>query len=105
MARRRTRSTARSASSPRRVFSVGRLLLWIVLIVETLWLGGFIWSTGSWIPPGLRGGLQGDGRGATPDRSAGWSQEKQDQLDELQIQQILQSEGAEGESSPASSRP
>jgi len=39
--------------APRPGFRLGLLLLWALLIVESIWLAAFIWATGSLIPPGM----------------------------------------------------
>jgi hypothetical protein len=94
MPRRKVRS-----ASPRRFFSLRRLFFWTILLVETIWLAGFIWSTGSWIPAGLTGQHPVTALDQTPV----WNQTKQDSLDELQIQKLLQREGSQGQSPTAPS--
>jgi len=72
---------------------VVRLLFWAILIFETLWLAGFIVSTGSWLPPGL-GGLGGR---ADQVRSL-WTDRQEEKADQERIEDLLGTLGSRGAS-------
>lgn len=76
----------------RPAWPLGRILLWAVLIVQGLWIAGFVWSTGGLVPPGLSLG------GRSAEGEAGWTREKQSELQELEIQKMIHEKGSQGDS-------
>ena len=101
MARRIRASRSRPV---RPAFAPVRLLLWFLVIVETVWIAGFIWATGTWFPPMQIGSR---GRTTTGSRTT-WTERKQEELDDLQVQELLARKASRGNSteppSPASPR-
>ena len=85
---RRARKPAKSRR--RRVFAV-RLFVLGVIVVEALWLAGFIRATGSWLPPGLVSGF-----GQDRARREVWDSRKERRLGDLLIEQAVAREGSRG---------
>lgn len=90
MAKRKKRSrTPRKGRLP-----VGLLALWTVLLLETLWLAGFMWSTRSVLPEVFRQWPPG----AKP---PGWNRAKQENLEvhrdevtQLELEKLLTEKGS-----------
>ena len=90
MARRKTRSRTTRKSR----FPFGLLALWAVLVLETLWLAGFIWSTRSVVPEAFRHWPPGG-------ESRGWNRAKQENLEkhreeatQLELEKLLSEKGS-----------
>ncbi len=66
-----------------------RAILLILLVVETVWLAAFIWGTGSFIPQGIDN---------SSNQKAGWNQDKQRELEDLELQKMLAVHGSRGDS-------
>jgi hypothetical protein len=62
--------------------------LLILLVIQGLWLGLFIRSTGLWLPLGREDALL---------RSPDWNEAKQDKFEELTIQKILLEKGSKSD--------
>lgn len=94
MARSTGRGKRTARSRRRRVIRyLARLLFWAILILETLWLAGFIVSTGSWLPPGARGLT-----GHTDRVRSVWTDRREEKADQERIERLLESSGSRGAS-------
>lgn len=90
------RKPVRKRRASRRQFPF-QAMLWALLLIETLWLAAFVWSTGSFVPQGLSlGPLQ-----TSASEQPGWNPEKQRTLEDLQIQKMLAVQGSRGNSEKA----
>ncbi len=67
--------------SRKRPFPLGKTFLWTVLVLQSIWLAAFIWSTGSPLPQGVKE----------------WaSDRRQEKIDDEKIQEMLDRQGSKG---------
>ncbi len=78
----------RRRAKTKRALPIGTIVLWTLLVVETVWLAAFMVASRSVVPPLGVGALSADAS------RPGWTDEKQARLDELQIQQLLAEGGS-----------